>query len=176
MQTNKSRNSVLFMTQAAMICALYVVLTCFVNAIGLANGAIQIRVSEALCILPVFTPAAIPGLFLGCLLSNTLTGCVIWDIIFGSLATLTGAIGTRVLRKTRFIYTLPPVAANMNIVPLVLRYAYGVGDAIWFLVITVGAGEVISVCFLGQAFKTLLEMRAAYVFLGDYYAKKDAGK
>ena len=172
----EKQSKALFVAKAGVIAAIYVVMTYFVNALNLANGAIQVRLSEALCILPVFTPAAIPGLFLGCLLSNTLTGCVIWDIIFGSLATLIGAIGTRVLRKTRFIYTLPPVASNMIIVPLVLRYAYGVGDAIWFLVITVGAGEVISVCFLGQAFKTLLEMRAAYVFLGDYYAKKDAGK
>ena len=159
MESSNSNNlsNVLFLTQAALIAAIYVVLTYFVNAIGLANGAIQIRISEALCILPVFTPAAVPGLVVGCLLSNTLTGCVIWDIIFGSLATLIGAIGTRMLRKTRFVYTLPPVIANMVIVPLVLRYAYGVGDAIWFLVITVGAGEVISICFMGVAFKTLLE-------------------
>ncbi|MCP2867106.1 QueT transporter family protein, partial [Salmonella enterica] len=60
----------------------------------LASGAIQVRISEALCVLPFFTPAAIPGLFLGCLLSNLLTGCIIWDVVFGSLATLLGALGT----------------------------------------------------------------------------------
>lgn len=85
---------VLFIVQAAVIAAVYVVLTYFISAFNLASGAIQVRISEALCILPFFTPAAIPGLFLGCLLSNLLTGCIIWDVIFGSLATLLGALGT----------------------------------------------------------------------------------
>ena len=68
------KKSALFLTQAAMIAALYVVLTYIANLFGLASGVIQIRLSEMLCILPVFTPAAIPGLFIGCLLSNILTG------------------------------------------------------------------------------------------------------
>lgn len=114
------KKSALFLTQAAMIAALYVVLTYIANLFGLASGVIQIRLSEMLCILPVFTPAAIPGLFIGCLLSNILTGCVIWDILFGSLATLAGAIGTYLLRNHKFVFTLPPVAANMIVVPLVL--------------------------------------------------------
>ena len=88
-----------FLTQAAMIAALYVVLTLAINAFGLASGAIQVRVSEALTILPYFTPAAIPGLFIGCLLSNTITGCALFDIIFGSIATLLVAVGTYLLRR-----------------------------------------------------------------------------
>ena len=79
-----------FITQAAVIAALYTVLTFIANALGLANQAIQVRISEALTILPVFTPAAIPGLFAGCLLSNVLTGCALLDVVFGSLATLIG--------------------------------------------------------------------------------------
>ena len=79
-----------FIVHAAVIAALYVVLTLIANALGLANHAIQIRISEALTILPLFTPAAIPGLFIGCILANFLTGCLIWDIVFGSLATLLG--------------------------------------------------------------------------------------
>lgn len=98
------KKSALFLTQAAMIAALYVVLTYIANLFGLASGVIQIRLSEMLCILPVFTPAAIPGLFIGCLLSNILTGCVIWDILFGSLATLAGAIGTYLLRNHKFVF------------------------------------------------------------------------
>lgn len=90
---------VLFAVQAAMIAALYVVLTYITNLLGLASGTIQVRFSEALCILPVFTPAAIPGLFIGCLISNLITGGIIWDIIFGSIATLLGALGTYFLRK-----------------------------------------------------------------------------
>ena len=146
----------LFITQAAMIAAIYVVLTLTVNAFGLASGAIQVRISEALCVLPVFTPAAIPGLFLGCLISNTLSGCVILDIIFGSLATLLGAIGAYLLRKTRFIFTLPPVLANAIVVPFVLKYAYGLQDAFLYLVITVGIGEIISICVIGMILKSVL--------------------
>ena len=156
------KKSALFLTQAAMIAALYVVLTYIANLFGLASGVIQIRLSEMLCILPGFTPAAIPGLFIGCLLSNILTGCVIWDILFGSLATLAGAIGTYLLRNHKFVFTLPPVAANMIVVPLVLQYAYGVPDAVWYLAVTVGAGEVISVCILGMLlYKVLYRQRKA---------------
>lgn len=152
------------MSQAAIIAAIYVTITYFVNAWGLANGAIQVRLSEALCILPVFTPAAIPGLFLGCFLSNTLNGCVIWDIIFGSFATLIGAIGTYYLRQTKFLFTLPPVIANAIIVPLVLRYAYGLNDAMWFLVVTVGLGEIISICGLGMIFKHAIAAHRRAIF------------
>lgn len=161
----------LYITQAAMIAAIYVVLTYFVNAFGLANGAIQVRISEALCILPVFTPAAVPGLFIGCLISNTMTGAVIWDVIFGSFATLAGAIGTYLLRHTRFLYTLPPVIANMLVVPLVLKYAYGLGDAWWYLVITIGAGEVLSICVLGSILKKALWKYRDMIFKTESFEK-----
>lgn len=161
------KKSALFLTQAAMIAALYVVLTYIANLFGLASGVIQIRLSEMLCILPVFTPAAIPGLFIGCLLSNILTGCVIWDILFGSLATLAGAIGTYLLRNHKFVFTLPPVAANMIVVPLVLQYAYGVPDAVWYLAVTVGAGEVISVCILGMLLYKVLYRQRKAIFRRD---------
>ena len=160
----KQHDTILKITQGAMIAALYVVLTWVANALGLANGAIQVRFSEALCILPIFTPAAIPGLFVGCLLANILNGCVIWDIIFGSLATLIGAFGTYFLRKTKFVFTLPPVIANAVIVPFVLRYAYGVGDAHWYLVATVAAGVIISVCIIGLILKIGLWKYRKYIF------------
>ena len=115
---------VLFLTQAAVIAAIYVVLTIFISAFNLASGAIQVRISEALTILPFFTPAAIPGLAIGCLLSNLLTGAAVYDVVFGSLATLLGAVGTYLLRKHKFLCTLPPVIANMVIIPFVLRYGY----------------------------------------------------
>lgn len=150
------KTSALRLTQAAMIAAIYVVLTYFISAFGLANGAIQVRISEDLTILPIFTPAAIPGLFVGCLLSNILTGCMALDVIFGSLATLIGAIGTYLLRKTKFAFTLPPVIANTIIVPLVLRNVYGLEDAVWYLMLTVGIGEVLSICVLGMILKKAL--------------------
>ena len=132
-----------------VIAALYVVLTVVANAVGLASGAIQIRISEALTILPVFTTAAIPGLTVGCVLANLVTGCLPWDIVFGSLATLLGAIGTRMMRKKPMLAWIPPVISNMAIIPIVLQQVYGVPDAWWYLVLTVGAGEVISCGLLG---------------------------
>ena len=111
-----------FITQAAVIAAVYVVLTLAINAFDLASGAIQVRISEALTILPYFTPAAIPGLFVGCLLSNFLTGAPIWDVVFGSLATLLGAAGTYMLRRQKWLAPLPPVIANILIIPPVLHF------------------------------------------------------
>lgn len=142
------KKNIQFLTQAAMIAAIYVVLTFVANAFGLANYAVQVRFSEALTILPVFTPAGIPGLFIGCLISNILTGCAIPDIIFGSLATLIGALGTRALRSNRFLAVLPPIAANAVIVPLILKYAYGL-EPLWLSFLTVTAGEIISCGVLG---------------------------
>ena len=136
-------------TFGGVIAALYVVLTVVANAFGLASGAIQVRISEALTILPVFTIAAIPGLTVGCVLANLITGCAPWDVVFGSLATLIGAVGTRMLRKKPLLAWIPPVIANMAIVPVVLQKVYGVPDAWWYLALTVGAGEVISCGILG---------------------------
>ena len=132
-----------------VIAALYVVLTLIANAFGLASGAIQVRISEALTILPVFTTSAIPGLTVGCVLANLITGCAPWDVVFGSLATLLGAVGTWLLRKKPLLAWLPPVISNMAIIPIVLQKVYGVPDAWWYLVLTVGAGEVISCGVLG---------------------------
>ena len=139
----------LSLVQAAMIAALYIVLTFIANALGLANQAIQVRFSEALTILPYFTPAAIPGLFVGCLLSNLLTGCALPDIIFGSLATVVGAFFTYKLRKYKWLAPVPPIVANAIVVPLVLLYAYGI-TPLWFSFVTVTAGEIISCGILGM--------------------------
>lgn len=162
---------VLFTVQAAMIAAIYVVLTLFVSAFSLASGAIQVRVSEALTILPYFTSAAIPGLSIGCLLANLLTGAPIYDVVFGSLATLLGAIGTYLLRKHKFLCTLPPVVANMLIIPFVLRYAYGLvmefGErdlSIPFYMMTVGVGEIICCCVMGTILLNALSKVRDVVF------------
>lgn len=164
--------NVTFMVQAAIIAALYVVLTFVANALGLASHTIQVRFSEALCILPFFTPAAIPGLWIGCLIANLATGAVIWDIIFGSIATLLGALGTYLLRRHKFLCTLPPVIANMIIVPFILVYGYGiprvylkeVDVTIIFNAMTVGIGEVISVCVLGSILLNVLNKYKDTIF------------
>ena len=145
----KNRSKItLYTTRSALIAALYVVLTSLATAVGLSSGVIQFRISEALCILPIFFPEAVPGLFVGCLLSNLMVpGAVIWDIIFGSLATLIGAYGARMLRslpeKYKWATTLPTIFANMVIVPLVLIYAYGAPDTYLYLMLTVGIGEIV---------------------------------
>ncbi|MBE5882015.1 MAG: QueT transporter family protein [Lachnospiraceae bacterium] len=150
------KNNVLFITQAAMIAALYVVLTFVSNAFGLASGAIQIRISEALTILPYFTPVALPGLFIGCLLSNLLTGCAAFDVIFGSLATLLGALGTYLLRHFKRLSPIPPILANTIIVPFVLTYVYELPGGIPYFMLTVGIGEVISCGILGMILLNVL--------------------
>jgi uncharacterized membrane protein len=138
-----------------MISALYVAVTWLCSIVGFSSGVIQFRLSEALCILPVFMPEAVPALFIGCLLSNIIAGGVIWDIIFGSIATLIGAIGARLLRKLPcgaiFLATVPTLLANAIIVPYVLIYAYGVTDAYWFLFTTVGIGELVCASVGGTA-------------------------
>ncbi len=153
------------LAQAAMIAALYVVLTFFANIFGLANQVIQIRFSEALTILPYFTPAAIPGLFVGCLISNILTGCMPLDILFGSIATLLGAIGTYALRKYKWCAPLPPIIANTLIIPFVLAYVYGIEGSLFYFMATVGIGELISCGILGMMVLFLLKPYAARLFV-----------
>ncbi len=162
----------LFMAQAAMIAALYIVLTFIANAFGLANYAVQIRFSEALTVLPYFTPAAVPGLFIGCLLSNILTGCALPDIVFGSLATLLGALGTYALRKWKWCAPVCPILANTVIVPLILVYGYGLmiegmslAQCLGFYCLTVGAGEVISCGILGMILLTALQKYGNRLFV-----------
>ena len=161
---NNRKEITLYTTRGALIAAMYVVLTLLSSVLGLSSGVIQFRFSEALCILPIFMPEAVPGLFIGCLISNLLANGVIWDVIFGSLATLIGAIGTRMLvrlpEKFRWAATLPPVLSNMIIVPLVLIYAYGAPDSYLFLMLTVGVGEIVCAGFGGTALYYLLKKTA----------------
>ena len=157
------KNKTTLVTQGAMISAIYILLTMVARCFGLDSGAIQVRISEALCILPCFTPSAIAGLFVGCLLSNILAGAVIWDVIFGTLATLIGAVFTYKLRKNRFLAVIPPIAANTIIVPFVLSYAYHLEGALWYFMLTVGIGEIISCAILGLLLHSVLE-KHSYIF------------
>ena len=163
MKTN-TQNQVMLLVHAAMIAALYVVLTFLANSLGLASSAIQIRFSEALTVLPYFTPAAIPGLFAGCLLSNILTGCALPDIVFGSLATLIGAVFTRKIRNYKWLAPVPPILANAVIVPFVLLYAYGIRP-LWLSFVTVTIGEIISCGVLGMILLFSLQKYASRIFI-----------
>ena len=139
--------------RAAIIGALYVILTMVSRVFGLDSGAIQCRISEALCFLPIFAPEAVWGLTVGCLLSNLLVGGYWQDVIFGTLATFLGALGAlafvRMRGRARILATIPTVLANGIIIPLVLKFVYGLTDAWWFLVVTVTAGELLSATVLG---------------------------
>ena len=150
------------LTQGAVIAALYVVLTLVFAPISF--GPIQLRIAEALCILPMFTPAAIPGLFIGCMLANLIGGGVILDVIFGSLATLIGAVFGYLLRKNRWLVPLPAVIANALIVPFVLKYGYGVVDtAIPVLMVQILGGEILGCYVLGELFCSALLKRKGIV-------------
>ena len=150
--------------QGGIIAALYLALTLLANALGLANYAVQVRFSESLTILPYFTPAAVPGLFVGCLLSNILTGCALPDIIFGSLATLIGAAATYMLRnKSKWLAPLPAIVSNAIIVPFVLLYAYGI-EPLWFSFVKVTAGEIISCGVLGMLLLNALRKYDSVLF------------
>ena len=147
-------NKVTFLTHAAMIAAVYVVL-CAVFA-PISYGEIQVRVAEALFILPFVKPADIPGMCVGCIIANVMGGSIMLDVVLGSLATLIGAVGSWHLRANRFLVLLPPIAANTLIVPYVLRYGYGVPLPIPFMMLTVGIGEVIAVGLFGNVLLSAL--------------------
>ena len=159
MKKNQTRE----LTMGGMIAALYVVLTFLAQVLGLASGAIQVRISESLTIMPVLFSSAVPGLTIGCVLANLLTGCAPWDVVFGSLATLIGAVGTRLMKNKPYLSWIPPVLSNTIIVPIVLMKVYGVGsDGVlpWLsgllpgglfipLAVQIFIGEMISCCLLG---------------------------
>ena len=154
---------VLRLTQGAVIAALYVVLTLVFAPISF--GPVQVRIAEALCILPMFTPAAIPGLFIGCLIANLIGGGIILDVIFGSIATLIGAVLGYMLRKNRWLVPLPAVIANALIVPFVLKYGYGVVDvAIPVLMFQILLGEIAGCYVLGELLCTALLRRKKSIF------------
>ena len=165
---NKSDNkAVYYMAYAAVIAAIYVVLTMVFAPISF--GPVQFRISEALCILPFFTPAAVPGLFLGCLLSNLLYGAAALDVVFVSLATLIGAVGSYALRRNKWAVCVPPILANTVIIPWVLRYAYGSPDLIPVAMVTVGIGEILAIGVLGNLLLVTLE-RYKYVIFRNHMA------
>ena len=155
MKTKENVFTARFIAEGAMIAALYVVFTLVFAPIS--YGPVQVRIAEALTILPLFTPAAIPGLFIGCVLANILGGCIIWDIIFGSLATLIGAVIGYRLRKNRWLVPIPAIVSNTVIVPFVLRFGYGVADMPFILLaLSIAVGEIAGCYVLGESLAAAL--------------------
>ena len=151
---SKKNQSVRKIAQGAVIAALYVVLTIIFAPISF--GAVQVRIAEIMTIMPLFTPAAIPGLFLGCVLANLLGGAIIWDVIFGSIATLIGAALGYMLRKNRWLVPIPAIVSNTIIVPLVLRYGYAIDMPLYLMAIYIALGEIVGCYLLGELFASLL--------------------
>ena len=147
----KYRKTTLRITRGAIIAALYATLSYLTQFIQIAF--FQFRLSEAMCILPIFFPEAVPGLFIGCIVSNIISGCNPWDTVFGSIATLIGAFGAYLLRRVgkKFVWTatLPTILANAIIIPFVIIFAYGSTDAYPFLFFTVAVGEIACAGILG---------------------------
>ena len=149
----------IFILQTIFIAASYTVITVLENKFfggkidsGITKGIIQLRLADALTVLPVFTPAAIPGLFLGCLATNKAIGCHNLDIIFGSIATLVAAVLTFAVRKKRFLAPIPPIVINMIAIPLMFTYVYRFDDRpFWQYVLFIGISGIISCGVLGIA-------------------------
>lgn len=160
----RSNKNVLFITLAGMIAAAYVVMTFISSAFGLSSGVIQVRFSESLNTIVCFTEAAVPGLFLGCIIANLLTGGCVIDLVVGSLATLIGAIIGRKIAtikdgKYNMLVPIPTILSNAIIVPFVLQHGYGVNMPYYYLFITVGLGEIISAGLIGMfVYFTLLRI------------------
>ena len=161
----KERKLLLYITQAAMIAAIYVVLTIVFAPISF--NFMQVRISEILCILPLFTSAAIPGLTVGCVLGNLFGGGVIYDIVFGSLATLLGAYFGYLLRFNRWLVPIPTIVSNAVIIPLVLKYGYMIDEPLYLMSIYIAVGEFISVFILGEILISFLQKRKQVISKED---------
>ncbi len=133
-----------------VIAIAYILLTVISSALGLMVGSIQFRLSEVLCILPIFTPLAVPGLVIGCFISNMMTGGIFIDIVFGTFATFLGAVGTRILRKNRWAALICPVITNTVMIPLILQQGYHVAGRYFELAFMVCIGEFVCAYLLGQ--------------------------
>ena len=160
------KKGTLYLVEAAMIAAIYVVLTYIFQPLSFND--VQVRFAEALTVLPLFTPAAIPGLFVGCFLGNLLGGAALLDVIAGSLTTLAAAYCSYLFRKNKFLVPVFPIVFNAIVVPWVLRYAYGIVVPIPFMMLTVGLGEVISCGVIGGILMTALQPVKHHIFKHKY--------
>lgn len=136
-----------YLLQAAIIASAYTVLT--IVLAPFSYGIMQVRVSEALTILPYFTPAAIPGLFVGCLVSNMISPYGVLDMVLGSLATLIAAISSYFLRKRAILVPLPPVVFNGIFIGGMLYFAYGIPMPLYACMLWVALGQLIACYGIG---------------------------
>ena len=164
--TDNRNTNILRITYGAVIAAIYVVLTVIFAPISF--GPMQVRIAEMLMILPMFTPAAVPGLFIGCIIANMLGGAIALDVIFGSLATLIGAWGGYLLRRNRWMVPIPPILSNALIVPFVLKYGYGFTEIpLPLMMVYIAIGEIIGCYVLGEILGGVLLRYRSVIFRGE---------
>ena len=161
---NQKQLNVKELARGAIIAAVYALLTIFLAPIS--SGLIQCRVAEAMSVLPYFTFSAVPGLFIGCVLANLLTGAPAYDVVFGSLATLAAAYITYLIRKRmpKWLAPLPSVIVNALVVGALLTYVYDVGVSYWVAAGYVAAGQAIACFALGLPLLSLLERYRGRLF------------
>ena len=145
------------LTQAALVAAIYTALCMLLHPISFGFGGVELRVSEALTLLPVLMPAAVPGLFIGCLLSNLLGGATLLDVVFGSLTTLLAALLTRKCREKPLLAAFWPVILNALVIGALLRYAYGVPMPLWLCMLSIGAGQAVACYGIGLPLMRLMK-------------------
>ncbi len=150
-----------FIVQASVIAAVYAVLT--IAFMPISYGLMQVRISEALTVLPVFTPAAVPGLFVGCLVSNIVGPNGVADVVLGSTATLIAACATRKLRRWPLLSPMAPVIANAVLIGWELSYIYGLGS-LPVCMAWVGLGELIACYGAGIPLMRVLKKYGASIF------------
>jgi uncharacterized membrane protein len=145
------------LAQGAIIAAVYALLTLFIAPFS--SGLIQCRVSEAMSVLPYFTFSAVPGLFIGCVIANLLVGATVYDVVFGSLATLLAAYITYWMRNrvSKYLAPLPSVVVNALVVGWLLTSIYGFDVSFWVAAGYVAIGQSIACFALGIPLMKLLE-------------------
>lgn len=153
-----------FLVQASLIAAIYTALCMILHPISFGFAGVELRVSEALTLLPVLTPAAVPGLFIGCLLSNLLGGATMLDVVFGSLTTLVAAMLSRKWRNQPVLAAVPPVVLNAVVIGALLRYAYGVAMPLWLCMLSIGLGQLAACFALGLPMLYMLRRIPAKTF------------
>ncbi len=145
------------LTRGALIAALYTAISLLLAPISMGYGGLELRVAEAMTLLPILLPEAVPALTIGCLLTNLLASGTPWDIVFGTLATLLAALCTRALRdKPLWVAALPPVLINAVIVGTVLRYTLGLDLSLWAWMLVIGGGQAIACFVIGIPLTLLL--------------------
>ena len=137
------------LTQAALVAAVYTALCMLLHPISFGFGGVELRVSEALTLLPVMMPAAVPGLFIGCLMANLLGGATMLDVVFGSLTTLVAAVLTRKHRDRPVIAAAWPVILNALVIGMLLKFAYGLAMPLWLCMLSIGAGQAVACYAIG---------------------------